>query len=112
MKIIEGTPKEILEYQELKNENVLFNLKGEVIPSATVATDESKRYAIKNENPLHFSKTKGEYVHISHMNASYIMNVLKNKMEDKSNRELLEKDREFACLVIYLADKIANKDIR
>ena len=105
MKVIEGTPQEIKEYLNKNKE-------GEILPKSVrdkkafnqfLWRDQTKKYG------RHWSNNKLEWVKIEKMNSAYILNVVRQRLKNNSNQNLLE-DEEFQSLVINLADKIVEGD--
>jgi len=102
MKIIEGTPQEIFEYQ----------LKKAVANKKTIDnTPKSPKYPstladILKEEGEHWSKNKCEWIFIRDMDKSYILNVLKQKFNSHLSNEVLLKNDEVKSLILTLADKI------
>jgi len=104
MKIIEGTPAEILEYQNRPSETVVPH------PFITNERRGSIANAIKRSFLLHeshWSNTKNEWIKISDMNPTYIANVLRKRLNDNKSIDLLD-DSEFKALVLNLANKIID----
>ena len=102
MKIIEGTPQEIKEYLNKKEQEITtFDTFGKRNFGDFIRKDQSKKHW------KHWSHTKMQWVQISDMNSSYIMNVLRKMLRENKNEDLLEND-EFQSLVLNLADKIVD----
>jgi hypothetical protein len=108
MKIIEGTPQEITEYITKRNQENSFSNK-----SDSLKKEQTKGYGfsflqreiIKNE--YHWSNSKQQWVPIKDMNETYIINVLRKKLNDNRAVNLMEDD-EFLSLVVTLSDKIVE----
>ena len=105
MKIIEGTPEEIREYQN----QITHTPTIKTTQNPSVNTAEYKRGILKNRAKVHWSHTKSEWVSINQMNPSHIMNVLRHKLEDISAKELIEDDDEFISLILNLGDKLVEE---
>jgi hypothetical protein len=106
MRILEGTPAEILEYQNRPSETVVAKQ-----PYVTNERRGSIANAIKRSFLLHeshWSNTKNTWVKISDMNPTYIANVLRKRLNDSKSIDLLEEDDEFKSLVLNLANKIID----
>ncbi len=102
MKIIEGTPEEIKEYLD-KEKNLSR-------PVSRPTPGGFGKYLVTmnlKDRARHWSRNKSEWVYIKDMDSSYIINVLRQKLNDDTAISLLD-DTEFKSLIINLSDKISN----
>ena len=101
MKIIEGTPKEILEYQEQKlstNKNPF------------TAKQPVKRMPFLFKDAIHWSETKKQWVRVSDMDSVHIANTVRKMLREDLAKDVLEND-EFRALIVNLAYRIEEEDV-
>ena len=100
MKIIEGSPQEIFEYQQQQlSEN-------KVHPFFNKQT--VKKTPLKFRDELHWSSTKQQWVRLSNMDSVYIVNVLRKMLRENQPKDLLE-NNEFKALIVNLGYKIEEE---
>jgi hypothetical protein len=104
MKIIEGTPQEITEYIAKNSSGNPFLTKTEILKKSNMSLS-LKKEGIKND--YHWSNSKQQWVPIRDMNETYIINVLRKKLDESRAVSLMEDD-EFLSLVVTLSDKIVE----
>jgi|WetSurSiteA1Bulk_404760.scaffolds.fasta_scaffold07916_5 hypothetical protein len=103
MKVIEGSPQEINEYLERQKEPDImpFDIRNKRAFNRFVWRDQTKIHG------RHWSQNKMQWVQISEMDSSYILNVMRKMLRENKNEELLKND-EFQSLSINLADRLVE----
>lgn len=115
MEIIKGTPEEIAEY--LNKEELKKEAKGHTLAIQTKDFSEAAKTKHNYEKEIvrtnlktkrHWSNNKNEWLYISQMDSSYILNIIKKMLRENKNDDLLTND-EFHALTLILTDKYIDK---